>query len=198
MLIDWVPIKTYEGYYEINNIGEVRSVDRHILVPRGNTIVETFIRGKIMKLQENKKGYLAVDLCKGHKKRRFLVHRLVAQAFLGDFPSLQINHKDGNKKNNRVIINEDGAIDYEKTNIEWCTNDYNRKHSIENGLWKRPKCAGRKKVSIQAIKAGAETLHFNSIRECADYFNADVRNIRRCTTSNPKVKTYRGYTLKRV
>lgn len=54
------------------------------------------------------------------------IHRLVATAFIpnpDNFP--QVNHKDENKTNNFVYINEDGLVNLEKSNLEWCSPIYN-------------------------------------------------------------------------
>ena len=56
----------------------------------------------------------------------FKIHRLVAKAFIpnpNNYP--YINHKDENKKNNIVYVNPDGSVDFEKSNLEWCTPKYN-------------------------------------------------------------------------
>ena len=60
-------------------------------------------------------GYLGIQLYKGKKQKKFLVHRLVASAFIpnDDESKNQVNHKDEVKQNNRA------------SNLEWCTAQYN-------------------------------------------------------------------------
>lgn len=69
------------------------------------------------------KGYLFIGLkCCSNSIKSPKIHRLVMLAFSNEEPKLQINHKDGNKLNNHI------------ENLEWCTNEENRKHAIETGL----------------------------------------------------------------
>lgn len=70
--------------------------------------------GRILKQKKTNAGYLSVALCKDGKIKYFLVHRLVATAFIPNQNSYpQINHKDEDKTNNIV------------ENLEWCTAKYN-------------------------------------------------------------------------
>jgi hypothetical protein len=90
--------------------------DRYIATEGGDII--NAATGKVLRGGRNSKGYLTVSLYDGSSPKRpksFLVHRLIAEAFLG--PSdLQINHKDGNKQNNRI------------ENLEWVTVQQNVDH----------------------------------------------------------------------
>ena len=70
----------------------------------------------------NENGYLIVALCQNNKHKTYLVHRLVANAFLKNPCNLpQINHKDCNKTNDCV------------SNLEWCDGKTNVRHAIDNG-----------------------------------------------------------------
>lgn len=118
----WKPIVGYEGYYEVSNMGSVRSVDRVIENVNG---VKTFIRGKILRQACNYVGYYSVDLNKKGRGLMQRVSRLVAKAFLpnpGCCPS--VNHKDGVKSNNSA------------NNLEWCSHSHNTIHAYKNGLMK--------------------------------------------------------------
>ena len=102
----WKDIQGYEGLYQVSSEGRVKSLERYDAC---NRLVEE----KILKQIENS-GYLYVQLSKCGTKKRFSVHRLVAENFIPNPNNLQqVNHKDENKKNNKV------------DNLEWCTSDYN-------------------------------------------------------------------------
>ena len=67
----WKPIKDYEGLYEISNLGRVKSLN-----------YKKTGKEKILKNVENNYGYLMVGLTKNGKQKLFLVHTLVAEAFI--------------------------------------------------------------------------------------------------------------------
>lgn len=98
---EWYDIKGYEGLYQINKLGEIKTL-------RSN---------KIMKYGYTTKGYKQVGLYKNKKCKHLYVHRLVAETFIPNFNNLPlVNHKDENRQNNCV------------DNLEWCTNQYNLKY----------------------------------------------------------------------
>lgn len=101
---EYRPITNYEGYYEVSNYGNVKSIDRYVNNPHKSTSLK---RGKILSKGYSKKtGYFSVTLSKQGICKTFLVHRLVAQAFseiCGDmFKKCEIDHIDTNRKNNYV------------------------------------------------------------------------------------------------
>ena len=108
------PIKGYEGYYEVDQLGRVYSVDRTITVNDNGRIYDKSLSGGKMKQMVHSKGYKTVSLTKDGKTKQHYVHRLVAEAFIDNPNNLPfINHKDEDKTNNFA------------DNIEWCTNEYN-------------------------------------------------------------------------
>ena len=107
----WKDIPDFEGLYQVSDKGRVRSLDRKVW--NGGKGVFYSLKGKVIK-QFNNRGYRYVPLSKNGKPTNVSVHRLVAEAFLPNSEKLtHVNHKDENKKNNRL------------ENLEWCTPKYN-------------------------------------------------------------------------
>ena len=110
----WKDIENYEGY-QVSNFGRVRSLDRYN--SRGY-----WIKGCILKPIMDKKGYLNVGLSKNNQRKAFKVHRLVALHFIPNIENKpEIDHINTIKTDNTVFLNEDGSINYEKTNLRWVT-----------------------------------------------------------------------------
>ena len=92
----WENIKGYEDFYQVSNLGRVKSLDRTIL--RSDSAYCLY-KGTIRKFQHSSNVYLELWLCKDGFHHLFKVHLLVANAFLqGTF----VKHIDGNKYNNRA------------------------------------------------------------------------------------------------
>lgn len=83
-------------------------------------------RGKLLKGRVDRCGYKEVLLSENGKSKNYLVHRLILMTFCprSDADKLFVNHKNGNKADNRL------------ENLEWCTRSQNTRHSYENGLQK--------------------------------------------------------------
>ena len=122
----WKDIKGYEGIYQVSNLGRVKSLDR---IDSNNHP----LKGVILKPYISNSGYLLVGLYKQQKRDRKLLHRLVAEAFIPNPENKpEIDHINTIKTDNTVFLNEDGSINYEKTNLRWTT----RKENINNPLTK--------------------------------------------------------------
>lgn len=93
-------IKGYEGIYEINELGKIRSVDR--IVERKDVSTRKR-KGKELKLSMDQGGYAGVHLNKNGISKRRRVHCLVAETFLSNPDILpEIHHKNHDRKDNRM------------------------------------------------------------------------------------------------
>lgn len=112
---EWKSIPGYEGFYEISNQGNLRSLDRSFIDRAGRT---QNIKGIVKKQTTDKDGYKIVRLSMMGETGLNKVHRLVLTAFSPiDNPDEKVvNHIDGNKCNNRI------------ENIEWCSLEHNAQH----------------------------------------------------------------------
>lgn len=169
----WRPVKGYEGLYEVSNRGRIRSVDRWVTDEDG---IKRFRKGKILKPGPDKKGYLHVGLGRNGKKRFFLVHRLVAMAWLDNSEGKpQINHIDEDKSNNDV------------SNLEWTT-------AKENTNWgtgcKRSAASRSKAVQALDPETGQVVMKYSSTME-AERNGFNSSNISACCLG--KCRTHKGF-----
>ena len=108
----WKDIEGYEGLYQVSNLGRVKSLEKlkGVQIQKERILSPTTIKG----------GYYRVTLCKKGICNKYLVHRLVAKAFLPQ--NITVNHKNGNKADNSVV------------NLEWLTQKENNIHAHQTGL----------------------------------------------------------------
>jgi hypothetical protein len=117
----WLPIKEFEDYYEVSNLGRFRSKDRTIT--RHNGVKENK-PARILKNNYYTNGYVQLILYVEKQRFNFIAHRVVADHFIPNPNNLPvINHLDLIKWNNRV------------TNLEWCTKSENGIHAVKNGCF---------------------------------------------------------------
>jgi hypothetical protein len=115
----WMPIEGYNLEYYVSDHGRIKST-------KPQKTKEFIVHERIIKTHITWADYERVTLSYNNVKKKHYVARLVAFAFLGKPPTdkYQINHKDGNKLNNRLY------------NLEWVTPKQNIQHAIKNGLRK--------------------------------------------------------------
>lgn len=121
----WVPVFGYEETYEVSSMGNIRSCTRVVEHTNrwGTTNAQTR-KARPMKASTQSHGYERISLnLLGHGKS-LLVHRIVVESFLRPLlPGEQVNHIDGNKKNNSI------------PNLEICSPQENSMHSVITGLY---------------------------------------------------------------
>lgn len=148
--------------------------------------------GRVRRIGSNKdhsvmirNGYEVIDLYCGSVRRRFRVHRLVADAFIPNpYNKPEVNHIDGNKRNNRV------------DNLEWVTRQENIRHAWDNGLskpnysmlGKKNPNGGRHGKPFRIVETGEI---FNTLQECEKAINGNNRHINDCLRG--RQHTHRGY-----
>lgn len=164
----WKDINGYESLYQVSNIGRIKSF------PRRGTYKDEYI----LNPQITKKGYYRVRLCNKNSKA-YMVHRLVAQAFIPNTDNLPfINHKDENKKNNNV------------DNLEWCTNIYNIHYGTSIERMKN----SLKKSVVQYSINGEIINYFSSAKDASKFVNGFSTSITACCKG--RIKTTCGYVWK--
>lgn len=148
----WKDIKDYEDCYEVSNMGRVRRKPGYVKSGIKHN-EKRFVKGRILKQNLKRNGYLTVDLSKNYIVKTKSVHRLVAMAFIeNDNPEkTYVNHKNCNKQDNRV------------ENLEWCTAKENSEHANKNNLYAPP---NRKKIKCKQLN-----LTFESSYAAAEYIN---------------------------
>ena len=116
----WRTIEGYEGLYEVSNMGNVRSLDRIEEFVRCEKTTTRSKKGRVL-IPIKRDEYLGVCLSRGRARKSYLIHRLVAEAFLPNPDNLpQVNHKDEDKNNNAAY------------NLEWCTAKFNDNYGSRN------------------------------------------------------------------
>lgn len=109
----WRPISGLEEHYEVSNLGRVRRIKSGY----GTSA------GRYLNFIDNGNGYAIASMSKDSTHYRRYVHRLVAEAFIPNPDGKpEVNHIDGNKRNNRV------------DNLEWVTRAENNAHMFRTGL----------------------------------------------------------------
>lgn len=120
----WKDIEDYKGY-QVSNLGRVRTFNKITYTEKHG---KRHWKNRILKERLDKKNkMLSVYLYKNGKGKSYLIHRLVAETFLGKQENMTVNHKDGNRYNNKL------------DNLEWLSLKDNIKHAWENNLIKTNK-----------------------------------------------------------
>lgn len=174
----WKDIEGYEGLYQVSNMGNVRSL-RFRKTNKTN----------ILKLSNDSRGYQRICLFKDDKRKCYLVHRLVAQAFISNESNYaEVNHKDENPSNNRV------------ENLEWCDAKYNVNYGTrtvrakQKIIYKNGIEHHNSKPICQYTKEGELVKTWYSISDAHRELGFNMGSISMC--ANGKRQTCGGYIWK--
>lgn len=117
----WKRIIGYEDSYEINNKGEICSLERYVNNKNGKRL----IKSKLLKPFLTNSGYIGYTLKNKNKSKSVHLHRLLAEYFIDNPNNLpEVNHIDGDKLNNKL------------SNLEWVNKSENSLHAYKLGLKK--------------------------------------------------------------
>ena len=167
----WKDIPGYDGWYQVSNIGRVKSYK--------------YGKEQILKPYDLK-GYNRIALCVDDKRKHILVHRLVAETFIPNPLNLPcINHRNEIKTDNSVY------------NLEWCDHKYNNSYGT-HGLKISNKLKGRKnswlaKTVLQYTLDGQLVREWSSTRECGRN-GFDQGAVSKCCRG--EIKQYKGFIFK--
>jgi len=145
----WVPVVGYEGFYDVSNLGNVRSYH--------NGKWGCSDKPRLLKAYQGKH-YKYVFLCGRDRRGHAYIHRLVAEAFIPNPNNYgYINHIDGNKLNNSV------------ENLEWCTQKHNIQHALSSGLLRSRRVRNKRTGQVfPSVKAAS--IEAGVCRSCLDNY----------------------------
>lgn len=161
----WRDVVGYSGYYQVSDLGRVRSVDRVVRDKRGGP---RKLKGRFLRPRPDKSGHLAVVLCNEGNQRTIYVHRVVAAAWIGPCPDGQ-----------QVKHGPNGVADNSVANLCYGTRS-------EDGLDKR-----RDGTHGGRADRRSDGKEFINMRVAAEETGCDYRGI--WNVCNGKNKTAGGY-----
>lgn len=166
----WKDIQNYKGIYQVSNYGRVKSLGRTLeRETRWGNISSFTISEKIKKIAKNNKGYNTVNLCKNCKSKHYLLHRLVAQAFIPNPKQYnEIDHINENKDDNKI------------NNLMWCSRQYNNTKGIQSREGRRKTSKHRMKSVKQYDMNNNLIKIFEGVRIAEEETNIDNTAIIRC------------------
>lgn len=175
----WKDIVGYENIYEVSSYGRVRTAVGKTTYTERHGVrhwKQRYLKNKTPKGRD-----VRVSLWKDGKTKSFLVHRLVAFAFIPEIEGkTSINHKDGNPKNNHV------------DNLEWCNHLENNRHAFENNLMTT------QNETILINHTTKEKHSFRSMVVASFFLGRNRGYIHNCLRKNRKITDANGNEYKAI
>lgn len=172
----WKDVVGYEGIYEVSDYGRVRThKDKTTYTSRHGIRKwkQRYLKNKTPNGRD-----VRVSLWKNGNHKDFLVHRLVAYAFV---PLVEgkdcINHKDGNPKNNNV------------ENLEWCNHQENNRHAFENDLIST-------NMKVRLVNHLGIEYEFNSLSKANEFLGRNHGYINKKISTNKNILDLNGNEYK--
>lgn len=174
---EWRPVVGFEGYYEVSNLGRLRTAKHIVEYSDGRR--RHIPGGRLISYGKPKpNGYFMKGLWKDGVKKYETIHRIVATAFIPNPDNLeQINHKNGIKTDNRA------------DNLEWVSRKYNAIHAVYE-LGKQTGFAPKKLLCVETGEV------FDSQKKAMLAKHCDIRNL--CKVIDNDNRTLGGYHWKNI
>lgn len=134
----WKPVIRWKRFYEVSNLGRIRSVSRVIQRSNGRPMT---VRSRVMRTPIGSHGYKCCNLTREGVSKTHCVHALVAAAFIGPRPrGLEVRHKNGRKINCRA------------SNLHYGTVAQNQADSKRHGTNARGERNGAAKLTARNVR----------------------------------------------
>lgn len=176
----WRDVAGYEGFYQVSDLGRIRSVEHYDAIGHLHPSV-------IRKIHSNSNGYERINLCKHGVTKTYSVHRIVAAAFCERPEGMNVvNHIDNNTSNNKA------------SNLEWTDDVGNMQHAARQGRMKGcpenlKKASESRKIPVIAISADGTTQWFESGAEAGRCLSLTSGHIAACCRQEYGYKRVGGY-----
>ena len=133
-MIIWKPVFGFEGFYEVSQEGQVKSIARQ------HPKIKRWMGGGIVKPILGSRGYFVINLTKTGVRKQMFLHKIVLEAFVGLRPyEHEACHNDGNPLNCKL------------ENLRWDTKSNNHKDKKKHGTWQVGEKANNVKLNNKIV-----------------------------------------------